>query len=83
MGECGNFYERRETYSTLHGVIYAPQLREVDIAFPSAQPEFDPKSGHVGFVVNNMTLGAGFLTLIWFPLPILIPPTTARSLIIP
>jgi hypothetical protein len=43
-------------------------------------PGFDPESGHVGFVVDNVALGAGFLRVLRFPLPIFIPPIAPQSL---
>jgi hypothetical protein len=43
------------------------QLRLVVSGCPHRWPEFDPTSGHVGFVADNVALGG-------FPLPILIPP---------
>jgi hypothetical protein len=36
---------------------------------------FDPRSGQVGFVVDNVSLGAGFVLVFRFPLTILIPAT--------
>jgi hypothetical protein len=39
-----------------------PQLRRLVAAFPPRQPGFDPRSSHVGFVVDKVT-GAGFLQI--------------------
>jgi hypothetical protein len=40
---------------------------------------FDPRSNHVGFVLNKMAPMARFLRIFRFPLPILIPPTAPFS----
>jgi hypothetical protein len=40
---------------------------------------FKPRSGHVGFVVDKVALGAGLLRALRFPLTILIPPTAPHS----
>jgi hypothetical protein len=40
---------------------------------------FDPRSNHVGFVVEKMVLAARFLRVFRCPLPILIPPTAPYS----
>jgi hypothetical protein len=41
---------------------------------------FELRSDHVGFVVDRMAfIGAGFLRVFRFPLPILIPPTALHS----
>jgi hypothetical protein len=40
---------------------------------------FDYRSGHVEFVANEVTLGLGFLQVLQFPLPILIPPIAPHS----
>jgi hypothetical protein len=36
---------------------------------------FDPRSGHVAFVVDKLALQTEFLGVLRFPLPILIPET--------
>jgi hypothetical protein len=54
-------------------------LRRVVAGFPPQRPAFDPRSGHVGFVVYNVVLGQVFLRVLLFPLPILIPPTAPHS----
>jgi hypothetical protein len=38
---------------------------------------FDPRPGHVGFVLKSGT-GASFLQILQFPLPFLIPPAAAH-----
>jgi hypothetical protein len=38
-----------------------PQLRQLVTGFPLWQPEYSPRSGHVGFVVGQIDNGAGFL----------------------
>jgi hypothetical protein len=45
--------------------------------FPKRRPGFEPRSGHVGFV--DRWTGAGFLPVLPFPLPNLIPPTAPHS----
>jgi hypothetical protein len=47
--------------------------------FPPRGPEFEHGSGHVGFVVDKVALGAGFLWVLRFPLPIFIPPIAPQS----
>jgi hypothetical protein len=44
---------------------------------------FDARSGNAGFVVDKGALGNIFSEHCNFPLPILIPPPAAHSLIIP
>jgi hypothetical protein len=44
--------------------------------------QFDPKSGHVGFVADRAVLGKVFLQVLQFPMPTLIPQTTLDKLII-
>jgi hypothetical protein len=46
------------------------------------RPGFGPRSGHVGFVVENVALGLDFSEYFGLPFPIFIPPTTPHSLII-
>jgi hypothetical protein len=47
-------------------------LREVRCDFPHRLPGFSPMSVHVGFVVDKLRLGAGFLRVLQFPLLIII-----------
>jgi hypothetical protein len=47
--------------------------------FPTAAPGFELGSGQVGYVVGKVTLGAGFLRVLWFLLPIFIPPNFPSS----
>jgi hypothetical protein len=57
-----------------------PRLSSAVIAgLPPQWPRSDPWSGHVGRMVGKV---AGFVRVLWLPLPILIPPTTPHSLII-
>jgi hypothetical protein len=37
-----------------------PELRRLVTGFPSRRPGFDPRSGHVGFVVDKVALGQVF-----------------------
>jgi hypothetical protein len=49
---------------------------------PSRRPWIEPRSGHVGFVVDKVALGQVFFRVLRFPLPILIPPTAPHSFVI-
>jgi hypothetical protein len=51
-------------------------------AFQPQRLGFNPRSGHVGFVVDIVALGEGFLRVLRFPLPILIPSTAPYLLIL-
>jgi hypothetical protein len=53
---------------------------QVSSRFPTAAAPV--RSGHVGFVVNEAENGADFLRVLPLPLPVLIPQTVPRSLII-
>jgi hypothetical protein len=44
-----------------------PQLRRLVAGFPPRRPEFQPRSGHVGFVVDKVALGQGFSEYFGFP----------------
>jgi hypothetical protein len=48
----------------------------------SSRPGFDPRSGHVGFVVDKVVEYYPPPRFFWFPLPALFPPTAPHSLII-
>jgi hypothetical protein len=51
-------------------------LKRLVAGFPPRRPG----SSHVGFVVDKVALGAGFLrVLLRFPLPIFIPPISPQS----
>jgi hypothetical protein len=50
-----------------------PQLRQLSAGFPPQRPGFDPRSG--GICAGQSGIRAGFLRVLLFPLPILIPPT--------
>jgi hypothetical protein len=50
----------------------------VSCGLSTRRPEFEPRLGHVGFVVDRVALGRVFLVL-RFPLLILIPPTAPHS----
>jgi hypothetical protein len=47
-----------------------PWLRRLAAGLPTRRPEFDPGSVHVGFVVDKVALGQGFLEYFGLPLPI-------------
>jgi hypothetical protein len=53
-------------------ILTAPQLMRLVAGFPPRWPEFDPRSSHMGFVVNKVELGRifseyfGFLSQISF-----------------
>jgi hypothetical protein len=48
----------------------------------TAEPGFEPRLGHVGFVVDEAVLSEVFSEYFRFPLSILIPPTAPSSYII-
>jgi hypothetical protein len=48
------------------------KLKRLVAGFPPRRLDFDPRSGNMGFLVDKETL-AGFLGVLRFPLPILIP----------
>jgi hypothetical protein len=54
--------------------------RAITAGFPP--PGFELGSGHVGFGVDKLALGAGFLRVLRFLLTVIIPPTAPRSSII-
>jgi hypothetical protein len=58
------------------------QLKRLVAGFPPQKPGFEPRSGHVGFVVDKVGLWAGFLRVLRLPLPVLIPLTATHSSII-
>jgi hypothetical protein len=45
----------------------APWLRRLVAGFPPRRPGFEPRSGHVGFVVDKVTLGEVFSEYFGFP----------------
>jgi hypothetical protein len=47
--------------------------------FPPRRPEFKPGSGQVEFVVDKVAVGAGFLRVLRFPLPIFNPTNSPSS----
>jgi hypothetical protein len=52
------YYSRRKA---------VPWLRRLVAGFPPRRPVFDPKSGHMGFVVDNAALGQVFSEYFGFP----------------
>jgi hypothetical protein len=44
-----------------------PQLRRLLAGFPLRRPGFEPGSGHVGFVVDKVSLGQVFYKYFGFP----------------
>jgi hypothetical protein len=50
-----------------------PLLRRVVVYFSPQRPVFDSRTNHVDFLVDKMALGPGFLRVLRFLLPILIP----------
>jgi hypothetical protein len=46
---------------------------------PTAAACVRGRSGHMGFVVDKAGSGAGFLRVLRFPLPIIIPPISPSS----
>jgi hypothetical protein len=51
-------------YNTVEAV---PYLRRLVAGFPPRLPRFDPRSGHVGFVVDKVALGQVFSEYFCFP----------------
>jgi hypothetical protein len=49
-----------ETETLNYGSQAVPELRRIVAGFPARWPWFEPRSGHVGFVVNKVTLGQVF-----------------------
>jgi hypothetical protein len=41
-------------------ILHVPQLRGLVAGFPPPRPVFDPRFGHVGFVLYNVALGQVF-----------------------
>jgi hypothetical protein len=58
------------------------QLKQLVSGFPLRQPGSDPRSGHVGSMLEKSGSGPGFLQVLWFSLTIFNPPTTVYSLIL-
>jgi hypothetical protein len=46
-----------------------PQLRQLVACFPTWQPRFKPRSGHVGFLVDKVVLGLVLFEYFSFPCP--------------
>jgi hypothetical protein len=46
---------------------------------PTVGAQVRARSGHVGFVVDKVATGAGFLRVLRLPLPIIIPPNSQSS----
>jgi hypothetical protein len=51
-----------------------PWLRPLAAGLPPQRPGFDPRSVHVGFVVDKVALGQGFLRVLRFSPVNFIPP---------
>jgi hypothetical protein len=58
---------------------YVPPAPMPGTILHPVQSVFDPTAGHAGFWWAGGT-GVGFLGVLWFPLPILIPSTSTHSL---
>jgi hypothetical protein len=56
-----------------------PKLKRLVAGFPLRWSGFEPGSGHVGFVVDEVALGHVFSAYFGFPLPILIPLIAPQS----
>jgi hypothetical protein len=56
-----------ETYTSLHNTWAVPQLKRLVAGFPPRRPRFDPRSGHLGFVVGKVALGQVFSENFGFP----------------
>jgi hypothetical protein len=66
----------------INAPMAVPWLRRLVAGFPPRRPGFEPRSRHVGFMMDKVATGAGFLPVLRFPLPILIPPIAPHSFII-
>jgi hypothetical protein len=67
-------------YGIKHEVSHATAQMTVT-GHPLQWPEFDPRSGHVGSLVDKVALQWDFSLVLRENLPIFIPPTTPHSLI--
>jgi hypothetical protein len=47
--------------------LAAPELKRLVAGFPPRRPGFNPRSGHVGFVVDKVALGQVFSEYFGFP----------------
>jgi hypothetical protein len=64
-----SFYPRPANNSSgvlCYGLIYV-ELRRLVAGFPPRRPWFDPRSSHVGFVVDKVALGQVFYEYYGFP----------------
>jgi hypothetical protein len=59
-----------------------PELRLLVTVFSKRWRRFDPRSGHMGFVVYEVAQKQFLFQVLLFPLPILIPPAAQHSLIL-
>jgi hypothetical protein len=59
--------------------LAVPQLRPLIVGFTPRRLGFEPRSGHMGFMVDKVELGRIFLRVFLFPIPILIPSTAPYS----
>jgi hypothetical protein len=60
-------------------LVHERQLYRTDTVVPQLRRlEFEPGSGHVGVMVEEVALGSGFLLVLPFPLPV-IPHTAPDS----
>jgi hypothetical protein len=57
----------RIKYAVTAPVRVLPLLRETVTSFPQRRPAFKPRSGHVTFVVDKVTLGQVFTEYLGFP----------------
>jgi hypothetical protein len=58
---------QRYSYSNVPGLEAVPQLRRLVAGFSPRRPWFEPRSGHVRFVVNKVALGKVFSKYFGFP----------------
>jgi hypothetical protein len=64
------------------GLTDMPELRRLVTLFPKRWRLFDLRSGHMGFVVYEMTEKQFLFRVFLFPLPILIQPTAPHLFIL-
>jgi hypothetical protein len=72
--------ERRGDYLDLSPRLSRTHGRATSQVVSCRLPAFDPWSSHVGFSVDKLALGAGFLRILLFPLPIIIPQNSPFNL---
>jgi hypothetical protein len=76
-GNCSTFCEdslctgglKRLLLHEMGLYVAVPQLRRSVAGFPQWRPGFEPRSGHVGFMIDKIALGQVFSEVLRLPLP--------------